>query len=227
MDPFGRMGYICKAMVAVLNLLVCYSFIHVARCSPVDPTLGFTDLPLNQSNLEVQKPYNVPESERYSFVDGVHKMWVYSTDDPHSINSRTLPRTEIGIRGYGYNSGVWQFEGHGFVRNGTSGVCIMQVFGSAPPHATTFMLRTYNGSLTYYTNPVLVPNMWGRWFKLNVIHDVDASYLKIYIDGVLVYVAPGRGGTYHSFKFGVYAQDYDSYCMESHWKGIRVLKKCS
>ncbi|XP_061348600.1 citrate-binding protein-like [Gastrolobium bilobum] len=221
------MGYMSKAMVAVLNLLVCYSFFHVARSSQVDPTLGFTDVPLNQSNLIVERPFNVPENKRYSFVNGVHKMWVYSTDDPHSLYSRTLPRTEIGISGYGYKSGVWQFEGHGFVPNGTSGVCIMQVFGATPPRASTFMLRTYKGSLMYYRSPILVPDIWRRWFKLNVIHDVDASSVKIYIDGVQLYEAPGRGGNYHSFKFGVYSQSDYSYCMESRWKGIRVLKKNS
>ena len=107
----------------------------------------------------------------------------------------------------------------------TSGVCIMQVFGASPPRATTLMIRTYNGSLSYYRSPVLVPNIWGRWFKLNVIHDVDASQAKIYIDGVLVYVAPGHGSASHSFKCGVYAQNDASYYMESRWKGIRVLKK--
>ncbi|XP_061348598.1 citrate-binding protein-like [Gastrolobium bilobum] len=212
---------------AVLKLLVYFSFMHGARSSPVDLTLGFTDLPLNQSNLVVQKPYNLPESARYSFVDGVHKMWVYSTDKPHSITSKTHARTEIRVTGYDYSSGVWQFEGHGFVPNGTTAVCIMQVFGSAPPTATTFMLRTYNGSLTYYTHPVLVTDIWGRWFKLNVIHDVDASDVKVYIDGFLVYETPGRGGVSHYFKCGVYQSNDSSYYTESRWKGIRVLKKCS
>ncbi|KAJ1429720.1 hypothetical protein SESBI_08122 [Sesbania bispinosa] len=75
-----------------------------------------------------------------------------------------------------------------------------KVFGAAPPRATTLMLRTYIGSLSYYRDPVLVPNIWDRWFRLNVIHDIDATYVKIYIDGVLVHEAPGRGGASHYFK---------------------------
>lgn len=83
---------------------------------------------------------------------------------------------------------------------GTSGVCVMQVFG-ASPHATTLMLRVYNGSLSYYRSaPVLVPNIYDRWFRLNVIHDVDASNVKVYIDGILMHVAPGRGGKSHFFS---------------------------
>lgn len=102
----------------------------------------------------------------------------------------------------------------------------MQVFGASPSHATTLMLRVYNGSLTYYQSPVLVPNIYNRWFRLNVVHDVEGSTVKVYIDGVLLYEAPGRGGTSHYFKCGVYAQNGDSYLMESHWKGIKVFKKC-
>jgi hypothetical protein len=100
----------------------------------------------------------------------------------------------------------------------------MQVFG-ASPHATTLMLRVYNGTLSYYRGPVLVPNIYDRWFQLNVIHDVDASNVTIYIDGVLKFEATGRGGKSHYFKCGVYAQNDETNYMESRWKGIKVLKK--
>ena len=102
----------------------------------------------------------------------------------------------------------------------------MQVFGAGPKHDSTLMLRVYNGTLSNYQSPVLVPNIYDRWFRLNVVHDVEASNVKVYIDGILTYEAPGRGGTSHYFKCGVYAQNNDSYLMESRWKGIKVLKKC-
>ncbi|KAB2617296.1 citrate-binding protein-like [Pyrus ussuriensis x Pyrus communis] len=192
---------------------------------PMDPTLGFLRLPLNKSNFHIQKPYDLKESERYSFKHGVHKMWVYFTDKPLYRNSPTHPRTEIRITGYDYSSGVWQFEGYGYVPCGTANVTIMQVFGGSP-HATTFMLRVdQNGTLTYYRSAVLASNMYDRWFRLNVIHDANASHLKVYIDGVLKFEAPGRGGTSHYFKCGVYSQPDGSYYMESRWKGIKVLKK--
>ena len=72
---------------------------------------------------------------------------------------------------------------------------------SRSPHATTLMLR------------------------VNVIHDVDNKKVKVYIDGVIKFERSGRGGASHYFKFGVYAQNDESNCMESRWKGIRVLKK--
>ena len=62
-----------------------------------DPTEGFDPLPLNQSNFQIQRPYDIPEDQRYSFIDGVHKLWVFKTDKPHSPESHTKPRTEIRI----------------------------------------------------------------------------------------------------------------------------------
>lgn len=53
-----------------------------------------------------------------------------------------------------------------------------------PPHATT---------LSYYRAPVLVASIYDRWFRLNVIHDVDACVVKVYIDRVLKDEAPGSG----------------------------------
>nr|GMD56347.1 citrate-binding protein-like [Ipomoea batatas] len=191
---------------------------------PIDPTQGFLPVPINHSNFEIQRPYDVPEDQRYRFINGVHKLWVFKNDKPHTPSSRTNPRTEIRIVGYNYAAGVWQFEANGYVPGGTSGVCIMQVFG-AERHATTLMLRVYDGDLYYFRKPAIVPRICGRWFRLNVIHDVDAGSLKVYVDGVLVHEATGRGGNMHYFKCGVYAQDNGSFYMESRWKEIRVLKK--
>ncbi|KAH7565974.1 hypothetical protein ACOSP7_022140 [Xanthoceras sorbifolium] len=201
----------------------CFTLFQLV--SSIDPTKGFVSVPLDNSNLEVQRPYNVPEDQRYSFKNGVHRLWVLSTDKPHSLTSKTKPRTEIRINGYDYSSGVWQFEAYGYVPQGTSGVCVMQVFGASGGHASTLMLRVYNGSLKYYRDAIIIPKVYNKWFKLNVVHDVENSKVTVYINGQLKYTAPGRGGDSHYFKVGVYAQDDDSHYMESRWKGIKVYKK--
>lgn len=108
--------------------------------------------------------------------------------------------------------------------SGTTGVCIMQVFGGSSS-ATTSQLRVYDGSLTYYRSPVLAQNIYNRWFKVNVIHDVGASNVKVYLDGVLKYDGAGRGADTHYFKFGVYTQNDPSNYVESRWKDIKVFKK--
>lgn len=62
-----------------------------------DPTDGFTLLPLTNDNIKLQKPYNEPLDDRYSFDDGVRKMWVYTNDKPYKQGSPTRPRTEVRI----------------------------------------------------------------------------------------------------------------------------------
>ncbi|XP_048552781.1 citrate-binding protein-like [Triticum urartu] len=189
-----------------------------------DPTAGFTAVRLGESNFALQRPFDETSGARYSFDGTVRKLWVLSSDKPHARQSHTSPRTEIRMAGYDYSSGVWQFEGHGYVPSGTTGVSIMQVFGAGET-ATTLMLHVYNGALRYYDRQVVEDDIYDRWFRLNVVHDVKASTVTVYIDGKQKLHVNGRGGDSHYFKFGVYAQNHDSSCMESRWKGIRILKK--
>ena len=128
------------------------------------------------------------------------------------------------LQGYDYTSGVWQFEGYGYVPSGTTGVSIMQVFGAGET-ATTLMLHVYDGALRYYDRQLVEDAIYDRWFRLNVVHDVEVSTLTVYIDGEQKLHVHGRGGDTHYFKFGVYAQNHDSSCMESRWKDVRIFKK--
>ena len=82
-----------KNVVCFVGFLVINSFLQ----SSADPTDGFTNVPLTEANFEIQRPYNVPLDERYSFENGIRKMWVYANDKPHSPNSETQPRTEVRI----------------------------------------------------------------------------------------------------------------------------------
>ncbi|GJM87886.1 hypothetical protein PR202_ga03885 [Eleusine coracana subsp. coracana] len=188
------------------------------------PTRGFTAVRLSDSNFVLQHPYNLPSDARYSFDAGVRQLWVLESDKPHDPYSHTSPRTEIRIAGYDYSSGVWQFEGYGYVRSGTTGVSIMQVFGAGET-ATTLMLHVYDGALRYYDRQVVEDNIYDRWFRLNVVHDVGAGKLTVFVDGVERLRAPGRGGGKHYFKFGVYAQRHASSCMETRWKDVKILRK--
>ncbi|CAI0376746.1 unnamed protein product [Linum tenue] len=191
-----------------------------------DPTRSFVSLPFNTSYYHIQSPYDLPLEKRYSFVNGVHKCWVYSTDKPHTRTSRTKPRTEIAIQGYQYNSGTWEFEAYGYVPKGTSGVSIMQVFGSKPPTATSLMLMVYDGNLHYYSKgQVVLANIYNKWFKLNVIDDFDSRKIKVYINDELKLEVLGRGGKYHAFKCGVYAQRNASRHMKSCWRDIKIFRK--
>ncbi|XP_058087334.1 citrate-binding protein-like [Magnolia sinica] len=193
-------------------------------CGADDPTDGFTEVPLTEWNLELQKPYDKPLEERYSYENGVRRLWVFADDKPHDPTSMTKPRTEIRIRGYDYSSGVWQFEGTGFVPNGTSGVSIVQIHGAAKG-ATTFMLRVYNGVMKNYVTDVVATDVYDKWMRINVIHDVDVGKVTLFINGTQRYEVKDHGPGDLYFKCGVYAQNNASYYMESRWKDIKIYKK--
>ncbi|CAO2143393.1 unnamed protein product [Urochloa humidicola] len=190
-------------------------------------TAGFRRVKLTESQFVVQKPYDVPLHERYEQSGGVRRMWVFSTDKPISSSHPGGARTEIKINKI-YSSGVWQFEGDMFVPSGTSGASVMQIFGAAT-HATTLMLHVYGGQLTYYhdLSKVLAPRVYGRWVRLNVVHDVARANVTVFVDGVKKLSAPGQGGKEHYFKFGVYKQSHHqpSRRMESRWKNVAVYTK--
>jgi hypothetical protein len=119
-----------------------------------------------------------------------------------------------------YTSGVWQFEGDLFVPTGTTGVAVMQVFGGSTS-STSCQLRVYNGSLCYYTTPIM-NNILDTWIHVNVIHDANAHTVSVYLNGTFVRSAPDRGPANYYFKCGVYQQDNSSALMQSKWTNIKV-----
>ncbi|XP_057826361.2 citrate-binding protein [Cryptomeria japonica] len=94
--------------------------------SLADPADGFTE---QDSKFVIQWPYDKRQDQRYSFINGVHSMWVFDNDKPHTPTSKTKPRTEMGFATKGNNgkygkyvSGVWQFEADMYVPSGSTGV---------------------------------------------------------------------------------------------------------
>ncbi|GLJ48406.1 hypothetical protein SUGI_1021760 [Cryptomeria japonica] len=214
-------------MARMLGILISAILIWIASVNAdptVSPTQGFTEVVLNATNFMIQKPYDKEEYERYSFIDGVHSMWVYKDDKPHTPESKTRPRTEIRIEGYDYTEGVWQFEGEVYVPHGTSGVCVMQVFGGVQ-HATSFMLLASNGVLMRYNDQVVASEIYDRWIHLNIIHNADEGKVSVFVDGNEKVLADDRGRANHYFKCGAYAGVNASSCMESRWRNIKLWTK--
>ncbi|CAL5348592.1 unnamed protein product [Camellia sinensis] len=85
--------------------------------------------------------------------------------------------------GLDYSSGVWQFKGYGFVPNSTFGATIVQIHG-ATNYTTTIKLRMYNGDMRYYSGDLVDTDLYDKWFRVNLIHDVDKRNLTVFIDGV-------------------------------------------
>uniref|UniRef100_M8ARH3 Alginate lyase 2 domain-containing protein n=1 Tax=Aegilops tauschii TaxID=37682 RepID=M8ARH3_AEGTA len=147
-------------------------------------------------------------------------MWVFSTDKPGSPTYPGGARTEIKINGEVY------------VPAGTSGAFIIQIFGAKPERqATTLMLHVYDGNLTFYhrLQSVLAHDVYDRWLRLNVVHDVGARNVTVFVDGAEKLRSSSHGAPHaeHYFKFGVYKQSHHnpSHRMESRWRNVRVFTK--
>ncbi|RXH85519.1 hypothetical protein DVH24_009340 [Malus domestica] len=174
-----------------------------------DPTDGFTPVPLTEDNFVLQKPYNEPLDDRYSYKDGVRSFWIYNHDKPFKADSTTRPRSELRISGHDYSSGIWQFEGYTYVPSGTSGVTIVQIHGAAEG-ATSLQLRMYDGDIKYYKYNVVATDLYDKWFRVNIIHNVDKGKIIVFIDGVKKFVVKDQGPGDLYFKCGVYAAPENS-----------------
>lgn len=129
------------------------------------------------------------------------------------------------MQGLDYSSGVWQFEGSAFVPNGTSGATIVQIHGAAQGN-TTMLLRIYNGDMRYYSGQVIATDLYDRWFRVNLVHDVDGGMVRVFIDGDQIFETHDHGPGDLFFKCGVYAAPANiSYYMESRWKDIKIWRK--
>ena len=120
------------------------------------------------------------------------------------------------FQGLDYSSGVWQFEGYGFVPNGTSKATIAQIHGAAHG-ATTIILRIYDGDMRYYSKDLIAKDLYDKWFRLNIVHDVDGGKISVFINGVEKFRVKdkGVGSNLLYFKCGVYdAPANISYYME-------------
>lgn len=127
------------------------------------------------------------------------------------------------MQGLDYSSGAWQFEGYGYIPNGTSGANILQIHGAASG-ATTFMLRVYNGDLKYYIYDSIETDVYDKWIRYNLIHNVDGGKVTLFIDGVQKFETNDHGPGDLYFKCGVYTQANASYYMESRWKNVTIYK---
>ncbi|CAD6268303.1 unnamed protein product [Miscanthus lutarioriparius] len=192
-----------------------------------DPTAGFEKVELSDSDFEVQSPYNVPESQRFQYRNGVRTFWVYRNDKPFNTATHTNPRSEVKVKGHDYSSGVWQFEGYGYVPSGSSGVSVMQIHdGKGAAHSTVLMLHVYDGVLRFYSGTAIEAGIYDRWFRLNVVHDLGASTVTVYVDGRRKFGASVIPSDSFYFKFGVYMQHHDqSSCMESRWTNVTLYTK--
>ncbi|CAD6270424.1 unnamed protein product [Miscanthus lutarioriparius] len=194
----GSWLHLLVLLVAIGTFLL-HALAAAGRGGNDDPTAGFEKVELSDSDFVVQSPYNVPKSQRFQYRNGVRTFWVYRNDKPFNTATHTNPRSEVMIS-------------------------IHNEEGAA--HATVLMLHVYDGVLRFYDGAAVEAGIYDLWFRLNVVHDVAASTVAVYVDGRRKFGASVIPSDSYYFKFGVYIQHQDqSSCMESRWTNITLYTK--
>jgi MYXO-CTERM domain-containing protein len=119
-----------------------------------------------------------------------------------------------------HRTGKWQFEGWVNVKAGIDGGCIHQVF-------KFLMIVGYSndgGELRQHSQQRLqATGVFGKWVRVNTIHDADAGTAQVYIDGTLrgnvVSKSPGPNGWYH--KYGIYNSSGSN--PEVKWRDVKFF----
>jgi hypothetical protein len=161
---------------------------------------------------------------RHTFSSGVHHFWINSSDPSTYPGRDSGPRSEMRVYN-NYTSGQHQFQGEVNVESGSNKVNLFQVFG-ASSRATAAMVRAgNNGSFTWYSSPAFFAGIWGKYNRLNVIHNANTGVVQIYVNGALKHTNQDGGNGTHYFKIGVYKQTGMSSRAGCYWRNMSYYRK--
>jgi hypothetical protein len=138
---------------SVKNLFKLFALLMICAACAIAPRVfaqvdgsGWTLQSINPIS-DVQKPWNLPLSARFTSSNGVYHTWVYNTDQPFSEGDTTKPRTELRLPDY--TSGQWQFSAQMMVPSDTSNWCIFQIHtgdAQSPTYGSTTGMLFFESS---------------------------------------------------------------------------------
>jgi len=180
-------------------------------------------------SFNVQWPYNLSESSRYTLTNGVYHMWVFSNDAPFEQGSSTLPRTEQRFNP-DYTSGEIQYQATMQANPNENSYCIFQIHtGDAQEDqfgSTAFMLfwfKSDGGSVHDYSGTELAKNLGSSWFQLNVDHNLVTHTITVWVNSQQVWQQQDNGATDYYLKDGVYEQSHSpTLRMDTYVKNIQM-----
>ncbi|HZT23892.1 MAG TPA: RICIN domain-containing protein [Verrucomicrobiae bacterium] len=217
-------------MSKLVQLVLLASGAATAIVAPAAAQIGGVGWSPKPLKFHVQSPTNVPQSERYWITNGYYHMVVYSNDGAFSVGNTTAPRTEQRFDP-DYTNGIIQYQAAMMTDTNSSSVCLFQIhtgdaqspqFGS-----TTFMLfwfSDHNGSVHDYSGATLATNLSGKWFQLNVDHNLNSGIITVWVNGTDVWQQADNGAGDFYFKDGVYEQPRHgpTYKMENNVSNIWI-----
>jgi len=147
---------------------------------------------------------NAPPSETFGFTTSSSNRCEHDTDSHYQTGSR-------------------QFQGDLQLFQGISNQSVLQIFDGTKS-GPIIMLKGYgsnNGTLEKQGGSVvLTTGCFGRTLRINVIHDLNANTLEVYINGSKVYSGGGGAGDSFNLKYGLYG----SFVNQTHttWSNVKM-----
>jgi hypothetical protein len=185
---------------------------------PDDPTQGFTE---HQDSFVVQRPYDLPAKDRFSYERGIYTAWVLPDDKSHATWSGTHSRTET--RFSDLKNGEHLFSADFMVEPGSENVCIQQVKGALGPLGT--YLRVNGGTLHQLGGETVASGIYGKWLNMKVAWDIATGTGRVWINNCLKTTVHGTKGSTWYFKFGTYT--CNSAKCTAHFKNVHLYQKGS
>jgi len=177
----------------------------------------------------VQKPWDLPVSDRFSFANGIYTFWVYGTDQPLSQGSGTGPRTEARVATWSDQTRDNMFEGDALLITQQK-YCLHQIksnTGGEPVYIQVASPGYADGTIRQGggTQVLGTPGL-NKWFHLNTFFNPVTGARGVWYNGVRVLGdgSPNASRDFY-FKFGVYDntgvkdghQDKDQYKNIKYW----------
>lgn len=185
----------------------------------LQPVVRGKPYPLKGKNIP--KSYDDPEHIVHYDKSGGVETFMLNRADSNRIEMRVANDYEHGMR---------QFEGSVLVSAPTDNESLMQVFGGST-HATAAMFRggfnVNGGEIRHGSHQTLISGIYGKWVKLNVIHDADGGTVTAFINNQQVGQWKDNGFAKHYFKYGAYGTHDDAHPANVKWKNIKYYYKGS
>jgi Alginate lyase len=186
-----------------------------------DPTQGFTEY---QDSFVVQRPRNLPASDRFKYENGIYSFFVQSSDQPHKPNNTTAPRTEARYSDVGTGEHIFSAD---VMFESPSRTCIFQIHNVNSPIAIYLRVegdRMFNLS----TGKTILTGQTGKWFNLKVAFNIQTRQVRTFVNNCLKETssAPNTASVnLWYFKHGTYT--CDSGTCRSNYKNIHLYQKGS
>ena len=183
-------------------------------------------MPIGEGWKEIFPTYKMdqpPGQVRHTITDGEFHLWLFNNDASTFPGRDSGPRSELHIRN-NYSTGQAQYQADIKIDPNCSGASVMQVFGGSST-ATGFMAFITGNNLTHYSNEVIVSNIRGRWFRLNVLHDTASGQVQVYVDGQRRAGFADHGPATHYFKCGLYHQRNMTARCDAWFKNFHIFSK--